>query len=219
MALAVGCSVEGVRKYLLKHEIPYTRVRGTRPGTDLGARHPNWKGGRKKRGEYIVLLRKDHPQCDYRGYVAEHRLVMEGMIGRFLLPGEVVHHKDGDKHNNAPENLQLFASNAEHMSFELTGVPKSEAHRQHISDRQKGRTLPKEWAENIRKAVTGRKLSPEACQNISDGKRRFWASEKGAILRANRAEAAAERQRNLPPAGRKAASSLLASGSGDDAPQ
>lgn len=37
----------------------------------------------------------------------EHRYVMEQMLGRRLLSSEQVHHIDGDKLNNAPENLQL----------------------------------------------------------------------------------------------------------------
>ena len=44
----------------------------------------------------------------------EHRIVAEQMLGRPLRPGEVVHHIDGNKRNNAPENLMVFASQAEH---------------------------------------------------------------------------------------------------------
>lgn len=47
-----------------------------------------------------------------------HRIVAEAMLDRPLLPGEVVHHIDGDKTNNHPDNLQVFASHSEHMSAE-----------------------------------------------------------------------------------------------------
>ena len=40
----------------------------------------------------------------------EHRIVMEGVIGRPLRPYETVHHKDGDRLNNAPGNLELWVS-------------------------------------------------------------------------------------------------------------
>lgn len=38
----------------------------------------------------------------------EHRVVMEEHIGRRLRPGEVVHHRDGNKSNNSIDNLELM---------------------------------------------------------------------------------------------------------------
>ena len=48
-----------------------------------------------------------------------HRVVMEKKIGRQLLPGEIVHHRDGNKLNNSPDNLELMTQSdhvREHIS-------------------------------------------------------------------------------------------------------
>jgi len=37
-----------------------------------------------------------------------HRVVAEQMLNRPLLLGEIIHHKDGDKWNNTPENLEIM---------------------------------------------------------------------------------------------------------------
>lgn len=50
--------------------------------------------------------------------VHEHRRVMEEKIGRKLCPDEIVHHIDGNKRNNSPENLQLV-TRSEHMKIHL----------------------------------------------------------------------------------------------------
>jgi len=108
--------------------IPRLGIQTQRTGPRAGPGHPEWQGGRQvdKHG-YILVYRPDHPHARLCGrgnrgrYVAEHRLVMEAKLGRYLRRGEVVHHRDGNPANNDPANLKLFASNAAHLRTELSG--------------------------------------------------------------------------------------------------
>lgn len=83
-----------------------------------GIRNPNWRGGRTITSHGYVLIRvgKKHHLSDVRGYAYEHRLVAEAKIGRRLIPGEQVHHTDGDKQNNRPENIEVKATTAHHRA-------------------------------------------------------------------------------------------------------
>lgn len=81
-----------------------------------GSGNPSYSGGRVLMAAgYIWELSPGHPHADCRGYVYEHRRVMERQIGRYLTPEEVVHHRNRVRSDNRPENLQLLASQAEHM--------------------------------------------------------------------------------------------------------
>lgn len=77
----------------------------------------NWNGGKylTKRG-YVMVLMPEHPFANQRGYIMEHRIVMESIIGRYLTPEEVVHH-DGEKNDNRIEKLKLFVNQAKHLKY------------------------------------------------------------------------------------------------------
>lgn len=90
---------------------------GTNSSRLPGPQNPNWKGGRSVASNGYVLIKVGtaHHLADVRGYAYEHRLVAEQKISRRLLPGEQVHHKNENKQDNRPENLEVMASGAEHF--------------------------------------------------------------------------------------------------------
>lgn len=59
---------------------------------------------------YRFVRVPEHPNANSRGYVLEHRVVMEGHIGRFLEPHENVHHINGVRCDNRLENLELWST-------------------------------------------------------------------------------------------------------------
>jgi hypothetical protein len=81
-----------------------------------GARNGNWRGGRSlaSNGYMLVRVGLDHPLADVRGYAYEHRIVASKMLGRWVHSKEHVHHKDENKLNNDPDNLEVLAA-AEHQ--------------------------------------------------------------------------------------------------------
>lgn len=64
------------------------------------------------------LLLHGHHLADKKGYVLRYRLVAEESIGRRLLPGEVVHHINGIKDDDRPENLRVMTL-SEHASLHI----------------------------------------------------------------------------------------------------
>jgi hypothetical protein len=85
-------------------------------------KNPAWKGGRviDSRG-YVLVKISEHPNCNCRGYVREHRVVLELFLKRYLLNTETPHHINGIKDDNRLENLILFKTDNAHLSFEKHG--------------------------------------------------------------------------------------------------
>ena len=98
------CKVEGCDRNLATH----------------GLCHMHWKRF-ENHGHTDLLPRSRKPYLNTNGYIYErvdgerqgvlqHRLVMERKLGRKLLPGESVHHRNGIKTDNDPRNLELWVS-------------------------------------------------------------------------------------------------------------
>ena len=118
IAEIVGKTPKAIQKIFRRYNFP--RLHNILPPR-REQRH-DWKGGVKLMKGYRYVRTPGHPYGTKHGcYVAEHRLVVESQIGRYLTPEEVVDHIDGDITNNHPSNLRVFASNGEHLRATLTG--------------------------------------------------------------------------------------------------
>lgn len=83
-----------------------------------GKANPAWRGGRRlNTNGYVLILAHGHHLADCDGYVFEHRLIAERKLGRRLNPKEVIHHIDGDRTNNKPDNLMVCASAGAHKAL------------------------------------------------------------------------------------------------------
>ena len=114
-----SCTVEGCVKpqktkgLCVMH---YQRLR-TKGTTDLD---PDWrrKVPRERTGKrwydkkwgYAYVYAPEHPNARANGCVKEHIKVMSEILGRPLLSGENVHHKNGIRDDNRPENLELWVT-------------------------------------------------------------------------------------------------------------
>ena len=85
------------------------------------AKNRNRRGSYKLEGYVMIsgykyILKPDHPHATKKGYVAEHRLVAEKKLGRYLEKYEDVHHINFKKIDNSPENLSVLTS-SEHSKL------------------------------------------------------------------------------------------------------
>lgn len=73
---------------------------------------------RLKVRESRIKKRKEKPKS-YLKFLGKHvhRIEAENKIGRKLKKGEIVHHIDGNKHNNSLENLEVLKSQSEHAKI------------------------------------------------------------------------------------------------------
>ena len=142
-----GSSPKYIQRILLELKLP--RLPQAAP---TGTRNASYAGGRHvdHDGYVLVSAPPSHPHARILpgrnvGRIYEHRLVLERALGRYLLPTEVVDHVDGLHLHNHPDNLRVFASNADHLRATISGqIPRwsnEGLEKLHLSNRRE-RGLP-----------------------------------------------------------------------------
>jgi hypothetical protein len=90
------------------------------------------------RSGYVLEYHPYHPRCDKSGYVFAHIVAYEKHTGITVPDGYVVHHINGKKNDNSPENL-LMMTRKEHTMFHHVGKKRSVETKQKLSSWAKDR--------------------------------------------------------------------------------
>lgn len=98
---AIRFQLDRYRISIRKTNDPVVISQKIRKGSD----HPNWKGGVRMAGGYIMVLNPTHPRAQANGYVHEAILVWENYHGEPFPNNCIVHHINGIRDDNHPENI------------------------------------------------------------------------------------------------------------------
>lgn len=111
--ICTGCGVSYIPKY---KERLYCTFECAAKHIDrkFGSDNPSWNGGKTVSTKgYLYVSDPAHHRAHKSGYVKYANLVAERMLGRDLLPDEVVHHKNHDRSDDSEDNL-MVVTNIEH---------------------------------------------------------------------------------------------------------
>lgn len=135
-----------------------------------------WKGGfyikDVGKTKYKFISCKDHPYKNKQGYVREHRLVMEQIVGRYLKPKELVHHINGNGLDNRIENLKIVGG-GEHQNIHHIGRKLSKEHCNKKRESMIKIRRERNWYPSEK---TKLKISETMKQVRGE---RFWSTRKG----------------------------------------
>jgi len=116
------CSVDECQQRAHSQGLCGTHARRLRLyGDPMVTTRPYVKGGGRRflASGYVAVWRPSHPLAGKTGYVLEHRMVAWD-AGILTDAKDHVHHIDGDKTNNVPENL--------------VAMDEAEHHRHHVAE-------------------------------------------------------------------------------------
>jgi len=123
----------------------------------------------------VLVLAPDHPKAT-KGYVHEHRLVIERELGRLLESWEHVHHSNGHRADNARQNLQLFSAGEHRRQHDRQDSSwRSPKYRQGWTVEQRdaaSQRMKHKWTEGV---FHTQPKSAETRQKIAAATKRMWA--------------------------------------------
>ena len=104
------CEFEACDRPVKSRGLCQQHARQRDAGKELSPIRPRQPGGSPyiDMEGYRIVRRHGHPNAQADGRIPEHRLVMSGLLGRPLRSNENVHHKNGVRDDNRPENLELW---------------------------------------------------------------------------------------------------------------
>ena len=108
------CSVPGCSQRMHGRDLCRTHLRRLAvlgdPAPDVPVRTPGEEGWVTHGYRGVVVPEDLRSLTGGNAHALEHRLVMAVLLGRALVDGESVHHRNGDRLDNRPENLELWSS-------------------------------------------------------------------------------------------------------------
>jgi hypothetical protein len=108
--ILIACPLCGEERWVYITNLKRSSFKGLCPKcyniSKCGSNSSNWKGGKSRHYEgYIKIYMPEHHRADSSGYVYEHILVWEREHGILIPEGHVIHHLNGLKADNRPDNL------------------------------------------------------------------------------------------------------------------
>jgi len=95
-------------------EIPFSRFRQRKYCSAECRKTPLGEKRYTTLGYVLIRVGTQNPSANHRGWILEHRHVIESALGRQLEKRERIHHRNGDKMDNRLENLELWTLDKNH---------------------------------------------------------------------------------------------------------